>query len=141
MASCEKCWNDSKGELERYSQLIMLRVCSPEEQAGPEAGICPSCKRKTLHQHTNDCMAGCRGEGTKQCSQCKQGWTCEKHPGTPWPHDECAGPGMPCQNRECHWRAENFPGINEECEDENRLICSGCGGEINPDYGKCQRCG
>lgn len=23
------------------------------------------------------------------------GWMCEQHPGTEWPHDDCAGPGMP----------------------------------------------
>jgi hypothetical protein len=22
-------------------------------------------------------------------------WMCESHPGTEWPHGECAGPGMP----------------------------------------------
>ena len=77
------------------------------------------------------------------CQECKQGWTCEKHSGTPWPHDDCPGPGMPCQNRECKWRAENFPGINSETSlvGTAPIICSGCGGEINPDYGKCRRCG
>jgi hypothetical protein len=29
---------------------------------------------------------GCRGER----------WTCEQHPGEPWPHAFCAGPGEPC---------------------------------------------
>lgn len=46
---------------------------------------------------------------TNDCAQCLQGWTCEKHPGTPWPHNDCAGPGMPCQNRACYWRKEYFP--------------------------------
>jgi hypothetical protein len=22
-------------------------------------------------------------------------WVCEQHPDKPWPHDDCAGPGMP----------------------------------------------
>ena len=22
------------------------------------------------------------------------GWVCEQHPDKPWPHDDCAGPGM-----------------------------------------------
>ena len=35
------------------------------------------------------------------CSSCLEGWTCEKHIETPWPHDTCAGPGMPCRNKEC----------------------------------------
>lgn len=37
------------------------------------------------------------------CPHCEDGWTCEKHPGFPWPHPDendqrglCAGPGMPC---------------------------------------------
>ena len=39
------------------------------------------------------------------CPNCYEGWTCEAHPGMPWPHPEeanpeteCAGPGMPCAN-------------------------------------------
>lgn len=39
------------------------------------------------------------------CPNCNDGWTCEAHPGFPWPHPmeedpegECAGPGMPCAN-------------------------------------------
>jgi len=27
---------------------------------------------------------------------CEDGWVCEKHPAKPFPHDDCAGPGMPC---------------------------------------------
>ena len=23
-------------------------------------------------------------------------WICEQHPHLHWPHDDCAGPGMPC---------------------------------------------
>jgi hypothetical protein len=26
---------------------------------------------------------------------CADGWICEAHPDQPWPHDDCAGPGMP----------------------------------------------
>jgi hypothetical protein len=29
---------------------------------------------------------------------CDEGWICEEHPTLPWPHDDCAGPGMPCSN-------------------------------------------
>ncbi len=25
----------------------------------------------------------------------RDGWMCEQHPGTEWPHGDCAGPGMP----------------------------------------------
>jgi hypothetical protein len=27
---------------------------------------------------------------------CTNGWLCEQHPDRGWPHDDCAGPGMPC---------------------------------------------
>ncbi len=27
---------------------------------------------------------------------CNDGWICEEHPEQGWPHDDCAGPGMPC---------------------------------------------
>ena len=68
MSCCEKCWSDAHrgpqfSVAEEYGKLIEERKdnpCSPEEQAGPEAGVCPKCKRKTLHQHVKDvCMAGC----------------------------------------------------------------------------------
>ena len=64
MSSCEKCWSDAHGDpyvsvAERYQALIEERratPCSPEEQAGPDAGQCPRCLRHTLHQHTHECM-------------------------------------------------------------------------------------
>ena len=59
MSGCEKCWEDSGGNAERYHELIKTRECTQEEQTGR---------------------------------------------GTP------------------------------------PIICEGCGGEINPDYGKCLRC-
>jgi len=60
MASCEKCWAESHGDPVRYHKLILERCCSPEEQAGPDATMCPMCARKTEHQHASVCMAGCR---------------------------------------------------------------------------------
>jgi hypothetical protein len=30
------------------------------------------------------------------CPKCSDGWTCEAHPFRTWPHDDCGGPGMPC---------------------------------------------
>jgi hypothetical protein len=27
---------------------------------------------------------------------CNDGWICEEHPDRGWPHDDCAGPGVPC---------------------------------------------
>lgn len=61
-ASCEKCWRDSGGQGAGYGDLVRSRKdnpCTPEEQAGPYASKCPECKRMTLHQHTDECMAGC----------------------------------------------------------------------------------
>lgn len=60
MASCEKCWRDAGGNPGRYRQLIREREgnpCTPEEQAGEGAGICPKCNRKAIHQHCFVCMA------------------------------------------------------------------------------------
>ena len=67
MASCEKCWADAwrfgEGDQpEEYSRLIRERdatghTCTPEEQAGPDAGVCPKCGRRAMHQYCNVCMA------------------------------------------------------------------------------------
>jgi hypothetical protein len=35
------------------------------------------------------------------CGKCLDGWICEEHPDKPWPHDGCAGPGVPCDNPFC----------------------------------------
>ena len=68
MSSCEKCWRDSRWsdrfwdgkEPSPYRKLLAERVgedaCTPEEQAGPDAGVCPKCKRQCLHQITGECM-------------------------------------------------------------------------------------
>ena len=40
---------------------------------------------------------------------CAQGWICEEHPDLPWPHDDCAGPGMQCSNPDCPWWAGPKP--------------------------------
>ena len=37
---------------------------------------------KYQHEHQNDLIG-------------RDGWMCETHPGRYWPHDDCAGPGMP----------------------------------------------
>jgi hypothetical protein len=35
-----------------------------------------------------------------ECLVCQgEGWECEAHPGRPFPHEECAGPGLPCRCR------------------------------------------
>lgn len=37
------------------------------------------------------------------CGKCHHGWICETHPDQPWPHDDCAGPGIRCDNPTCPW--------------------------------------
>jgi len=60
MASCEKCWQDSDGDAIIYANLLHTRKyinkCTPEEQAGELATLCPNCNRKTIHHWTGDCM-------------------------------------------------------------------------------------
>ena len=60
MSSCEKCWEDARGDHDRYQKLLARRLCTPEEQAGPDAGECPVCHRMTLHQWTKEPMCGCK---------------------------------------------------------------------------------
>jgi hypothetical protein len=56
MASCERCWRDSYGNPDRYTELVRSRTCTPEDQAGDSAGNCPTCGRKTVHQYCHVCM-------------------------------------------------------------------------------------
>ena len=68
MASCEKCWEDSymrthadpmKSQTEHYHDLITERKdnpCTPEEQAGIDAMICPKCNKKTIHPYVKQCL-------------------------------------------------------------------------------------
>jgi len=70
MSSCEKCWADAYREEvsgnecqpDAYHRLLFERRechCTPEQQAGPDAGVCTKCGRQTLHQHTGEPMCGC----------------------------------------------------------------------------------
>ena len=56
MASCEKCWKDSRSNPEEYRRLVKQRDCTPEEQAGEDATECSVCKRITVHQYCHICM-------------------------------------------------------------------------------------
>ena len=61
MSACEKCW-DEAASYQDYLRLLKARgghPCTPEQQAGPDAGVCPHCRRRTLHQHTAEPMCGC----------------------------------------------------------------------------------
>jgi len=62
MSACERCWRDAHRDpyldgVDEYRRLIATRDCTPEEQAGPDAGECPMCHRDTIHQHTGMCMS------------------------------------------------------------------------------------
>lgn len=62
MASCERCWSRAMGDARRYLRIIEERdaaglVCTPEEQAGPDATECPKCHRMSAHQLCRICMA------------------------------------------------------------------------------------
>lgn len=67
MSACERCWRDAHrgpqfSVAEEYERLLDERGpdgCTPEEQAGPDATECAKCGRRTLHQHTRECM-NCR---------------------------------------------------------------------------------
>lgn len=75
MSACEKCWRDAHTGPEadvaaEYSRLIAERrasPCAPEEQAGEFATVCPKCNRRTVHQHTGECM-------TSDCDYDEQRW-------------------------------------------------------------------
>lgn len=67
MSACERCWRDAANADDpaaRYRELLAertgARACTPEEQAGTAAGWCETCQRRTRHQHTEECMNGCR---------------------------------------------------------------------------------
>ncbi len=74
MPACERCWADSRmqditGHGPTYQELLAERGpngCTPEQQAGPDALVCATCGRKTIHQICTDwCMAcGCKREVT-----------------------------------------------------------------------------
>ena len=66
MPACEKCWKDAHfggpdADISaRYQQLLNDRKdnpCTPEEQAGEGALMCPTCGNMTIHQYTLSCMA------------------------------------------------------------------------------------
>ena len=55
MASCERCWYRSRGNVDRYHELLRTEACTPEQQAGPDALWCPECGRRTWHQYAGVC--------------------------------------------------------------------------------------
>ena len=68
MPICEKCWKDSfiesrdsgGGTWTIHKRLHDERNCTPEEQAGENAPICPVCERRAVHYEDRQCVAcGC----------------------------------------------------------------------------------
>ena len=43
----------------------------------------------------------------RQLCPCNEGWIGEPHPDHGWPHDDCAGPGMPCPRLQPRRSANN----------------------------------
>lgn len=43
-----------------YMDELKQHSCTPEQQAGSMATECPKCNRMCLHQHTQQCMNGCK---------------------------------------------------------------------------------
>jgi hypothetical protein len=68
VACCEKCWVDAYdpygGQVDRYRELVRKHSCTPEEHAGAEAGWCPTCERRTVHQYARVCVV-CQREPEK----------------------------------------------------------------------------
>ena len=65
MPSCERCWRDAHfaalhgnaNKEDCYRLLVEQRDCTPEQQAGDDAGKCGPCNRFTVHQYARICMA------------------------------------------------------------------------------------
>ena len=55
------------------------------------------------------------------CGKCDHGWICEAHPDRPWPHDDCAGPGIPCDVPTCPYRIDVRP-----VRPRTGLVCPQC---------------
>jgi DNA-directed RNA polymerase subunit RPC12/RpoP len=55
------------------------------------------------------------------CGKCADGWICEEHPDLPWPHDNCLGPGVPCDVPTCPYRIDTRP-----VHTYSGLVCPTC---------------
>jgi len=73
-----------------------------------------------------------------RCGRCAEGRICEQHPDQPWPHGECAGPGVPCPNPECGFSIHQTGLVCPQCRrpdgdievQSTRIIrfkCAACG--------------
>jgi hypothetical protein len=56
-----------------------------------------------------------------ECGKCAEGLICEQHPELPWPHDDCAGPRMPCEKPACPCRIDMRP-----VKTSGGLVCPQC---------------
>ena len=55
------------------------------------------------------------------CGKCDNGWICEEHPNQPWPHDDCSGPGVPCDVPRCPYLIDLRP-----VQTYSGLVCPSC---------------
>jgi len=56
------------------------------------------------------------------CGQCDCGVICEEHPHMSWPHDDCAGPGVPCTNPDCAYSIVRTGLISPKCRQSYGVI-------------------
>jgi len=61
--ACMKCWKECGQDQDKYDKMMAAKrtqgpvaFCTPEEQAGPEAGQCPWCGHQTIHEKCGVCM-------------------------------------------------------------------------------------
>lgn len=122
MSTCEKCWRDAGGNSDRYHELIKTRVCTPEEQAGPDAGMCTRCGRKTLHQFTGECMAEEQEDMTTigKCPICGEGLLTGGSCPSAWRHADS-------------WQPSTYVTMHD-------WLC-GCGHWNGPNLATCAQCG
>lgn len=57
-------YHSGESQADAYEKLVAAHPCSPEDQAGEDAKVCPACDRRTVHQYAHVCMA-C-GEGSPE---------------------------------------------------------------------------
>lgn len=74
-------------------------------------------------RHESGALRLVKGVADAACGQCADGWICEQHPYQPWPHDDCAGPRMPCENPNCPHRWRTVP---RETARRTALRCPSC---------------
>lgn len=100
-------WNAKREQLEKSVVEVMLDLFEHSGGAGAIKLSIPNTSPQVfIVAGDNSRIRSLMALDEAACPNCLGGWTCEKHPGVPWPHGDCAGPGTPCRNDKCinHWR-------------------------------------